>query len=161
LNADGGETPAAGAYAAGGDLFDSHGRTGDAAPPGRALVADRLRLEVTNAPPHAIHEAAIRPKRAYEAASPDDGVRILVDRLRPRGVSKANAAIDRWMKEGRAEYGALALSDVWNPPNCDVHGRDPRCPVNVDSGRPLSANSGRPEGPRGEPVKFDAAEYGY
>ena len=88
---------------AGGDLFDSHGRTGDAAPPGRALVADRLRLEVTNAPPHAIHEAAIRPKRAYEAASPDDGVRILVDRLWPRGVSKANAAIDRWMKEGRAE----------------------------------------------------------
>lgn len=48
---------------------------------------------------HAVREAAIHLKRAYEKPSPDDGVRILVDRLWPRGVSKANAAIDRWMKE--------------------------------------------------------------
>ena len=48
---------------------------------------------------HAIHEASIHLKRAYEAPSPDDGVRILVDRLWPRGVSKANAAISRWVKE--------------------------------------------------------------
>jgi uncharacterized protein YeaO (DUF488 family) len=47
----------------------------------------------------AIHAAAIHLKRAYETPSPDDGVRILVDRLWPRGVSKANAAIDQWMKE--------------------------------------------------------------
>jgi uncharacterized protein YeaO (DUF488 family) len=38
-------------------------------------------------------------KRAYEAASPDDGQRILVDRLWPRGVKKSDAAIDEWMKE--------------------------------------------------------------
>jgi uncharacterized protein YeaO (DUF488 family) len=38
-------------------------------------------------------------KRAYAPASPDDGMRILVDRLWPRGVRKADAAIDRWVKE--------------------------------------------------------------
>jgi uncharacterized protein YeaO (DUF488 family) len=31
--------------------------------------------------------------------APDDGVRILVDRLWPRGLSKDRAAIDRWMKD--------------------------------------------------------------
>ena len=38
-------------------------------------------------------------KRAYEAASPGDGQRVLVDRLWPRGVSKEKAAIDLWLKE--------------------------------------------------------------
>ncbi|MBN9584758.1 MAG: hypothetical protein BGN84_05555 [Afipia sp. 62-7] len=38
-------------------------------------------------------------KRAYEAASPADGTRILVDRLWPRGVTKDAAAIDEWMKD--------------------------------------------------------------
>lgn len=41
----------------------------------------------------------IRLKRAYEEAGRQDGVRILVDRLWPRGVSKSDAAIDTWMKE--------------------------------------------------------------
>lgn len=41
----------------------------------------------------------IRLKRAYEAPSEEDGVRILVERLWPRGVSKEGAAIDLWMKE--------------------------------------------------------------
>lgn len=41
----------------------------------------------------------IRLKRAYEPADRDDGTRVLVDRLWPRGVSKADAALDRWMKE--------------------------------------------------------------
>jgi uncharacterized protein YeaO (DUF488 family) len=38
-------------------------------------------------------------KRCYEAPSDGDGVRILVERLWPRGVSKSGAAIDRWMKD--------------------------------------------------------------
>jgi uncharacterized protein YeaO (DUF488 family) len=38
-------------------------------------------------------------KRAYEPPSPDDGTRILVDRLWPRGVKKAKAGISQWMKE--------------------------------------------------------------
>jgi uncharacterized protein YeaO (DUF488 family) len=41
----------------------------------------------------------LRLKRAYDPAEPGDGVRILVDRLWPRGVSKAKAALDDWMKE--------------------------------------------------------------
>lgn len=41
----------------------------------------------------------LRLKRAYEPAEADDGVRILVDRLWPRGVSKAKAALDDWMKD--------------------------------------------------------------
>jgi uncharacterized protein YeaO (DUF488 family) len=41
----------------------------------------------------------IRSKRAYEAPSSADGVRVLVDRLWPRRVSRQNAALDRWVKE--------------------------------------------------------------
>jgi uncharacterized protein YeaO (DUF488 family) len=43
--------------------------------------------------------AAIRLKRAYEEPSKDDGTRILVERLWPRGLSKEKAAIDHWAKE--------------------------------------------------------------
>jgi hypothetical protein len=38
-------------------------------------------------------------KRSYEPAAHDDGVRVLVDRLWPRGIRKADAAVDRWLKE--------------------------------------------------------------
>ncbi len=38
-------------------------------------------------------------KRAYEPPAPGDGVRVLVDRVWPRGVSKTDAALDQWMKE--------------------------------------------------------------
>jgi uncharacterized protein YeaO (DUF488 family) len=41
----------------------------------------------------------IRLKRAYLPPAAEDGVRILVDRLWPRGVSKSDAKIDHWMKE--------------------------------------------------------------
>jgi uncharacterized protein YeaO (DUF488 family) len=40
----------------------------------------------------------IKLKRAYDAASKDDGLRILVERLWPRGVSKQKAKIDLWLK---------------------------------------------------------------
>lgn len=48
---------------------------------------------------HAAAKLDIRLKRAYLPPSPEDGVRVLVDRLWPRGVRKADAAIDRWAKE--------------------------------------------------------------
>jgi uncharacterized protein YeaO (DUF488 family) len=38
-------------------------------------------------------------KRVYEEPKEDDGYRILVDRLWPRGLSKEKARIDLWMKE--------------------------------------------------------------
>lgn len=41
----------------------------------------------------------IKIKRVYEEYASDDGFRILIDRLWPRGVSKANAHVDLWFKE--------------------------------------------------------------
>ena len=41
----------------------------------------------------------VKLKRAYEAAGSEDGFRILVDRLWPRGISKNEARIDLWLKE--------------------------------------------------------------
>jgi uncharacterized protein YeaO (DUF488 family) len=41
----------------------------------------------------------INVKRAYEPAAKGDGARILVDRLWPRGLRKADAAIDHWIKD--------------------------------------------------------------
>lgn len=41
----------------------------------------------------------IHLKRTYEDAADEDGFRILVDRLWPRGVSKESAKIDLWIKE--------------------------------------------------------------
>ena len=43
--------------------------------------------------------ANIRLKRAYEAAADDDGTRVLVDRIWPRGVSKDQAQLDFWLKD--------------------------------------------------------------
>jgi uncharacterized protein YeaO (DUF488 family) len=47
-----------------------------------AIAADRVRL-----------------KRAYETPAADDGTRVLVERLWPRGISKAEAALDDWMRD--------------------------------------------------------------
>jgi len=41
----------------------------------------------------------VRLKRAYDPAASSDGYRVLVDRLWPRGVSRARAKLDEWDKE--------------------------------------------------------------
>lgn len=41
----------------------------------------------------------IKVKRVYDTPSPDDGRRILVDRIWPRGIRKENARIDAWAKD--------------------------------------------------------------
>jgi len=41
----------------------------------------------------------IRLKRVYEKPSREDGVRILVDRLWPRGLNKERAAVELWLKD--------------------------------------------------------------
>lgn len=41
----------------------------------------------------------VRLKRAYEPASPDDGYRVLIDRLWPRGVSRTKARLDEWARD--------------------------------------------------------------
>jgi len=44
-------------------------------------------------------EHAIKLKRAYESPGKDDGCRILVDGIWPRGVSKEDLAADLWLKD--------------------------------------------------------------
>ncbi|KAA0235747.1 MAG: hypothetical protein JJLCMIEE_02076 [Acidimicrobiales bacterium] len=41
---------------------------------------------------------AVRVRRAYEDPEPDDGARVLVDRIWPRGLTKQRAALDEWCK---------------------------------------------------------------
>jgi len=61
---------------------------------------------------------AIRIKRAYEPPAPEDGVRILVDRLWPRGLTKEKLQITAWMKEV-APSNALRESFHHDVPNWD------------------------------------------
>ncbi|HUK74110.1 MAG TPA: DUF488 family protein [Candidatus Bathyarchaeia archaeon] len=42
---------------------------------------------------------AVALKRVYDLPAPQDGVRVLVDRLWPRGMTKEAAALDAWLKE--------------------------------------------------------------
>jgi uncharacterized protein YeaO (DUF488 family) len=56
-----------------------------------ALVAQALRPSITI--------PMIQLKRAYEPSSSNDGQRVLVDRLWPRGLRKADARLDRWLKD--------------------------------------------------------------
>ncbi len=44
-------------------------------------------------------KAKLQIRRVYEPPSEEDGRRVLVDRLWPRGLSKANARVDLWLKE--------------------------------------------------------------
>ena len=41
---------------------------------------------------------AIKIKRSYDSPSPEDGYRVLVDRLWPRGISRADAKLNEWPK---------------------------------------------------------------
>jgi uncharacterized protein YeaO (DUF488 family) len=41
----------------------------------------------------------VKVRRIYDAAMPQDGTRVLVDRIWPRGVTKARAHLDEWCKD--------------------------------------------------------------
>jgi uncharacterized protein YeaO (DUF488 family) len=41
----------------------------------------------------------LKVKRVYEGVSPADGIRVLVDRLWPRGITRDEAAVHQWLKE--------------------------------------------------------------
>jgi len=41
----------------------------------------------------------VRAKRVYDAAEPDDGYRVLIDHVWPRGVSRERAHLDEWARE--------------------------------------------------------------
>jgi uncharacterized protein YeaO (DUF488 family) len=42
----------------------------------------------------------LKIKRVYDAPASEDGTRILVDRLWPRGLTKERAHVDLWLKQG-------------------------------------------------------------
>ncbi|WAP59307.1 DUF488 domain-containing protein [Streptomyces sp. S465] len=42
---------------------------------------------------------AVRIRRVYDTPEPDDGTRVLVDRVWPRGLAKADAHLDEWTKD--------------------------------------------------------------
>ena len=52
----------------------------------------------------------IQIKRVYEPEGPDDGTRVLVDRVWPRGLSKQAAHADLWLKEAEAVMNAAMQS---------------------------------------------------
>jgi uncharacterized protein YeaO (DUF488 family) len=53
----------------------------------------------------------IRLARAYDPWSPDDGFRVLVDRLWPRGVTKARLHLDLWARDAAP---SSALREWWH-----------------------------------------------
>jgi uncharacterized protein YeaO (DUF488 family) len=62
-------------------------------------------------------------KRIYEPPGPDDGTRILVDRLWPRGIAKDKAQIDLWLKD-IAPSDALRKRFHGNPEDWDAFRSD-------------------------------------
>lgn len=58
----------------------------------------------------------IRRRRAYDVVSADDGFRVLIDRLWPRGVPKERAAIDLWAKDVAP---STELRHAWHAPDAD------------------------------------------
>jgi uncharacterized protein YeaO (DUF488 family) len=59
----------------------------------------RVRILGRDAMTNRIAARNIKLKRVYEESAAADGTRVLVDRLWPRGLKKADAAIDRWIKD--------------------------------------------------------------
>jgi uncharacterized protein YeaO (DUF488 family) len=45
------------------------------------------------------HTVTVAIKRVYDEPQPDDGRRVLIDRIWPRGLSKERAHVDLWLKE--------------------------------------------------------------
>ena len=64
-------------------------------------------------------------KRAYDAPSDDDGVRVLVDRLWPRGISKERLRADAWCRDS-APSGGLRKSFGHDPEEFPMFEREYR-----------------------------------
>lgn len=68
---------------------------------------------------HQMHPSRIQIKRAYLDAADDDGYRVLIDRLWPRGRSKAVLALDAWLPD-LAPSTALRKAFHQNPDDWDA-----------------------------------------
>ena len=90
----------------------------------------------------------MRIKRVYEPPAPDDGFRVLVDRLWPRGLSKERAAIDLWEKDVAPSdalrtafhHGGLPWPDFADHYRAELAGAPPRAEQpRPRAGRPAPA----------------------
>jgi uncharacterized protein YeaO (DUF488 family) len=63
------------------------------------VIAARVRERRCKAMNTKIPAANVKLKRTYESPTAEDGARILIDRLWPRGISKKKVALDQWMKD--------------------------------------------------------------
>ena len=82
----------------------------------------------------------IRLKRAYEKPAPDDGLRVLVERLWPRGLSKERAAVDLWMKDIAPSPELRGGSTTTQPSGTNSRGATV---LNSGKKKTWSTNSGR------------------
>ena len=64
-----------------------------------SLISVLMSCEVVMSTSRRIRARNVRLKRVYELASVNDGTRVLVDRLWPRGISKDRAALASWCRE--------------------------------------------------------------
>src|SRR5512133_3756311 len=72
----------------------------------------------------------VRVRRAYDEPEPDDGTRVLVDRIWPRGLTKDKASLDLWFKQDqrgcrarRPDQGlsrAVLVSTIGCTPACST-----------------------------------------
>ena len=73
-----------------GDVADAHVA---------AVMGVRLWHEIVRKVGTVATVAEVRIRRVYDEPEDDDGVRVLVDRIWPRGMTKARAALDEWCKD--------------------------------------------------------------
>ncbi len=67
--------------------------------PKRSLKHAPARMQVRKTKRTGASPIRLMIKRVYEPPSDADGFRVLVDRLWPRGLSKAKAAVDLWLQD--------------------------------------------------------------
>ncbi|MEV0148196.1 DUF488 family protein, partial [Nonomuraea sp. NPDC050733] len=106
--------------------------------------------------------AGVRMRRVYEEPAGDDGTRVLVDRVWPRGLSKAAARLDEWCKQVApstelrrwyghdpdrfAEFTRRYLAELEEPER-GGGGVGPRAPRPGGPRTPLDPPPGRPNNP--------------
>ena len=105
----------------------------------------------------------VRVRRVYDEPEPDDGTRVLVDRIWPRGLTKGNAALGEWRKEiapstrcangtTTTQRGSRSSVDATGPSSrspsglrrCSIYERWPRSDRLRCSPRPSTPTSARP-----------------
>jgi uncharacterized protein YeaO (DUF488 family) len=63
------------------------------------MTRKRKPLAAARRKPRPRRPTTVRIKRAYEAPAADDGLRVLIDRLWPRGLTKSALKLDAWVKD--------------------------------------------------------------